>query len=508
MHLLQLPDDVLLGVLTFLQSLDLVQLRQTCRQLQALTLTRSVWASAYRNSPYFLPSNGLSFLQNVQGIERALLRARRLDQLWSGSPPTMYATATTVRRRHPVAQHGLKLPTTIDFKTKFAIISRLELYRGRLLLVGGPLGFIIYDLETGHEIYEYSGRAVDDWHDCHLSWTFSRSGPNDYCGGDFYVPFRRDWERKESTIAFVRITPSMDVSIIDATGIQVSNIFGIEMGLDFCIIRYPDKFKRTPGLRLLHIPTLKTCRISQSRPDLTLNDAIFIPGYFLLKSTDTTLGDYFELFALPNRQGCHADDNVALTPTHVGRFKLKRLGKPKFLSSDISSTRYSTGTASLTGSVWLLAPIATPSVSPIRLVLQPDATLSLHIPDHNSYSDSQGLYWTDYPKFLTVIFPNLEEKKAKKFCMEDVTDTDRVVARGITSLLVGGELVATLYSVGLRAQSVAAVDEGFYVEVNRTEAILPMSIYAGASAFDGFRGLFCVASGRMGEVHVVDFSDA
>ncbi|KAF9029080.1 hypothetical protein BDP27DRAFT_1349851 [Rhodocollybia butyracea] len=71
----ELVDDVLFNVFKFLNPLDIIAARKTCKRLQAITISND-----------FLPVVFLSS-QTIPELERLLLRAHRLDTLWVHSLP-------------------------------------------------------------------------------------------------------------------------------------------------------------------------------------------------------------------------------------------------------------------------------------------------------------------------------------------------------------------------------------------------------------------------------------
>ncbi|KIK67554.1 hypothetical protein GYMLUDRAFT_877441 [Collybiopsis luxurians FD-317 M1] len=436
-----------------------------------------VWASAYRNSECFLPSAGLSLLQTVHDIEGTLLRAHRLDSVWAD--PVAFLSSRS-NRFAPQTTPSIKL------KLRFPEVFCIEIYRGRYLVIGGLSGFVVYDLQTRHEIYEYDASDDDG---CRLFWLFSSSGPNDD-DQDFYVPFRRvrsrNWE--VSKLSIIRITPSGGVSIIDITGIQSPSLLHIDIGLDFCIFR-PEA---DGGLVLLHIPTLRIYSLSLSQAESNLADAIFMPGYVLLISTlrmNSSPHKFFELFTLPDP---HAATPATLVPTHCG-FLQKSFTESKFTSSDINADL---APPNMTGSIWLVGLFNTRGASLLRITLQPNGTLSFHIPDHDLNPRQRNRI--PYDLLLTV---------ASK------PTGVGTLARGVSRVVVGRKSLMALYNVHRRAAQASKrgekdddgqAFEDLTIDINYVKPI-PQFYSSDVYAFDGFRGLLCTVPGGGSEVEVLNF---
>ncbi|KAL0577338.1 hypothetical protein V5O48_004662 [Marasmius crinis-equi] len=129
----QLPDDVLLEIISFLYPRDIVRVRQINDRFRELTTQKSLWIRAYRrNSELFL--SPLTCVQRVDDIERILLRAETLDQAW------------TRRARAP---SGLELVRSIPY-TQCADESTFcqFLDNGRYLLLIRSISIAIFDLEV------------------------------------------------------------------------------------------------------------------------------------------------------------------------------------------------------------------------------------------------------------------------------------------------------------------------------------------------------------------------
>ncbi|THV06200.1 hypothetical protein K435DRAFT_849292 [Dendrothele bispora CBS 962.96] len=125
-----LPVELILGIINMVSPLDIIRLRQTCKQLYDLTLEPSIWTSYYRNSSLFLPPGPRPF-QTIHDTERILVRAQKLDLHWtseSGSQPPQFRAMRELNYEES--------------------ISRIYLFRGRYLLVGFRLRFVLYDVES------------------------------------------------------------------------------------------------------------------------------------------------------------------------------------------------------------------------------------------------------------------------------------------------------------------------------------------------------------------------
>ncbi|KAJ7578091.1 hypothetical protein C8J56DRAFT_1111908 [Mycena floridula] len=106
MNLSELPDDVLLRVIYFLNPVHIIRLRLVCSRFQALTQERTVWTSAHRNPDLFIWPEPLSPLSNAE-LERKVVRAAKLGASWLSCKPSVIHTTST--RMHPFNINFLKI---------------------------------------------------------------------------------------------------------------------------------------------------------------------------------------------------------------------------------------------------------------------------------------------------------------------------------------------------------------------------------------------------------------
>ncbi|KAJ7578112.1 hypothetical protein C8J56DRAFT_356054, partial [Mycena floridula] len=97
MNLSELPDDVLLRVIYFLNPVYIIRLRLVCSRFQALTQERTVWTSAHRNPDLFIRPEPLSPLSDTE-LERKVVRTAELDASWLALNPRLVQSKGVARR--------------------------------------------------------------------------------------------------------------------------------------------------------------------------------------------------------------------------------------------------------------------------------------------------------------------------------------------------------------------------------------------------------------------------
>ncbi|KIK69300.1 hypothetical protein GYMLUDRAFT_237117 [Collybiopsis luxurians FD-317 M1] len=345
MSLVQLPDDILFYVLSFLKPPDLIHLRKTCKRLQAFTLERTVWKAAYRYSGYFLPP-GPQPSQTVHDLERVLLRAHRWNKIWLKPPQTIAHTLACIW----------------SFRTEIEEPLPVELVHGRYVLIKGFKGMRVYDLEIRHEIFKYQSTGDEqlDWPD----YQHSRTAESEAELGSL-TPFSRN-ER----LAFLKVTSQGDIDLID-TEIRMIGNEGITTGYDCCVIQ-----DSSNTISVLHVPSRKMYSLHPTSIDMqnVATLLMILPGYVLLfhdQFADTCV----ELYALPNHTTVLSGSSVKRT--HSGTFQRFLVEEPLYLSSDISDQ-------DRTGFIWAAAVFEDDNgegVRPLRITLEPEAKLGFYLPN-------------------------------------------------------------------------------------------------------------------------------
>ncbi|KAJ7578118.1 hypothetical protein C8J56DRAFT_356097 [Mycena floridula] len=127
MNLSELPDDVLLRVIYFLNPVHIIRLRLVCSRFQALTQERTVWTSAHRNPDLFIWPEPLSPLSDAE-LERNVVRAAELGASWLSCKPSVVCT------------------TSMAGNTPYKIAS-IHILLGRYLVLTEHRFCSVYDLE-------------------------------------------------------------------------------------------------------------------------------------------------------------------------------------------------------------------------------------------------------------------------------------------------------------------------------------------------------------------------
>ncbi|KAF9067317.1 hypothetical protein BDP27DRAFT_1403894 [Rhodocollybia butyracea] len=182
--LVELPDDVLFGIVKFIRPPDIISIRQTCKRLQAITMDRHVWTTIYKRSEeHFLPVVDLNS-QTVDDLERLLLRFFRL-----GTPSTK------------------RVCKQIGSFTVLREVHYFELYQGRYLFLHNMKLAMVYDFQTKRKVFRYDAPQ-------NTLLLFLRPGDvriaNEF-DANFFLPF---WISNSRNYylgnEFVIVTPSSD----------------------------------------------------------------------------------------------------------------------------------------------------------------------------------------------------------------------------------------------------------------------------------------------------------
>ncbi|KIK69303.1 hypothetical protein GYMLUDRAFT_35379 [Collybiopsis luxurians FD-317 M1] len=360
MSLVQLPDDILISILSYSKPPDLVRLRKTCKRLQALTFEWTVWKAAYRHCGYFLPP-GPQPSQTVSDLERVLLRAHRWNKIW-------------VQQAQEAVSHSLGCIWSFqtDFKEE---VEHMELAYSRYLSVGSLKRVQIYDLETKCEIFRIENEYLQG-----LEYSRTATAESDATLG-FFTPFI-----KNGTLTFFEISSQGEVKLINT---EIPHTTVISIGYNFCIILGRNG---SNILSLLHIPSRKVYSLSSSTlVDRGTGDvgATILPGHVLVYEYGLE-ESCIELFTLPDHATTPAGSPVRCT--HSGTFGLSLYQDPLYVSSDISDRDD-------TGFIWLVGlPQGTRSgIRPFRITLEPEAKMSFYIPDAPTCDPSVSrLFFAEY----------------------------------------------------------------------------------------------------------------
>ncbi|KIK69309.1 hypothetical protein GYMLUDRAFT_644316 [Collybiopsis luxurians FD-317 M1] len=241
MSLLQLPDDILFNILGFSKPPDLFQLRKTCKRLQALTLERTVWRTAYRNSGSFLPPGPLHS-QTVRELEQILLRADRWDKIWLKQDQSVRYTFGCIWS----GQCGIDSDEHQD----------MELAYSRYLIIRGLRSLRVYDLESKCEIFKYQTASNE-------TFTWFDIPRNIVAEGDAAFPRIFTPFYKNSRLGFHKINPEGEIKFID-TEIHTAEINDIlAVGYDFCVFEVR-RDRTTTSTSLLHISSRKVYLLSST----------------------------------------------------------------------------------------------------------------------------------------------------------------------------------------------------------------------------------------------------
>ncbi|KAJ4483514.1 hypothetical protein J3R30DRAFT_3449115 [Lentinula aciculospora] len=364
MSFIQLPDDILINVLSFLSPPEILLLRKTCKQLQALTLERTIWSNVYRNSGYFLPP-GPTASQTINELERVLLHAYRWDPLW--------ADLAHLQKRNPR-----------PLKSDPSHVRNLVLYQGKYLAVGVLDALILYDLHTGNEIFRHDIPTIP-------VWLCPQNHPK---GGDAncYIPFA-------STLLAIDDGPAFELRIceIDTLGnatihaltdIRLNRGSVVGVGYDFFVTSHG-----LDNISLLHIPSQNRYILNAKTPIRDLTNVIFLPGHVVLILTEyeNRVGKkYFELYRLPDFLVMKTGS--CLSPTHRETISM-HFTEASLFSSDTSLDGR--------GTVWLVI-LAGIQLWPLRINLQPDGSMAFYKPEYDAYRFTEPLAVHAYDFHFTV----------------------------------------------------------------------------------------------------------
>ncbi|KAJ4483516.1 hypothetical protein J3R30DRAFT_1793445 [Lentinula aciculospora] len=266
MLLQDLPNDILLDTLIYLEPTDIFSLRKTCRRLQAFTSEREVWTNIYTNCLFFLPPGPL-FTQSVPNLERIILRVYRLHAIWVNSSNLGKPSSVFLTFRHILS-------------SKIRDAAFLRIYRSRYLVIGGAYGFLIYDLQANCEIFRHKGKP-----DERLFWLHSFGFRMvDHDNKDSFILFGKMRKGAQtSSLAMCKLNPLGHAFIVDTANMPTF----ISVGSEFCVLR------NGSGHSLLHISTQKAYPFASTAVPSLNTRAIFLPGHVLLSYTlDPTRSRY------------------------------------------------------------------------------------------------------------------------------------------------------------------------------------------------------------------------
>ncbi|KIK67534.1 hypothetical protein GYMLUDRAFT_876588 [Collybiopsis luxurians FD-317 M1] len=433
----QLPDDILFNIFNLLPPLDLIALRKTCQQFRLFTSKRTLWAAACRNSQLFLPS-GLYSNQSVSDLERILIRAHRLDSTWP----------------HLHNDDFFGRPSE-SFKSEINEVRQLDVYRGRILVIAGPSGCLLYDIETKAELFRYKEQL----------YNFSkRSGILDN-EADIYIPFARRGHDNGSLnpVIICKIDPLNNITVMDleSVPIRISDSHKINIGYNFLLARQ----ESDGSLALLHIPSQVLYSLSTEMTRMPEN-VVFTPGrvfMFFVERIGRDIHQYVEVFPFPDTSVVVGGTRVPRT--HCGTLPL-HLMEPGFVSSLISEIDHC-------GSIWFIA-LFDRGARPMRLTLLPDASLSHYIPDQ--YSNPH--YHSGWSHPYGLVLEAIPGSRARGISRTDGFDS-------------------VLYDVHL--------DPNGELVINTAFLMIPQLVYAKTYTLDASRGLLIVAR-NPGEIDVFDLA--
>ncbi|KAF9062144.1 hypothetical protein BDP27DRAFT_1337093 [Rhodocollybia butyracea] len=339
----ELVDDVLFNVFKFLNPLDIIAARKTCKRLQAITLDRSIWTTTYKASTNdFLPVVFLSS-QTIPELERLLLRAHRLDTLWVHSLPL-----------NQLRQQSWSINCSI--KHALGSILQMEFYQGRYLVVLGSKAIVVYDLNDKHEVFRHD--VADDQYFSRFRAHGHRADIVEDPSSDFIFLFSAIANQlpTDPRTFILCITCSGMITIVIRPELQFTNLWkaiAITIRNEFALVRHAQ------SIELLHLSSHKVYNISsrykEVYDDIPDMDTFFIAGGYVLlgfhedtavpTSSETQLS-YFELYQLPDHTVLPTGS--CLQPTHRSRFECPDQW------SRLEILLYSDFSLKPNGSIWLI----------------------------------------------------------------------------------------------------------------------------------------------------------
>ncbi|KAJ3776333.1 hypothetical protein FB446DRAFT_721893 [Lentinula raphanica] len=348
MRLMDLPDDILLNVLNFLDLPQILLLRKICKRSRALTFEHAVWVNAYRHSGYFLPS-GNTDNRTVEDLERALVHAHRLQTVWGD--------LSSLRKRPPQPVAFIK--PNIRF---------LKLHRGRYVVMGTTTSLSLYDLHAEKELFQHQITTKPLWLHFQHDTTLGKDG--------LFIPFARHLRNSSATPHFqlcICKLDSLDNPIFeDIAGARIYHDCIAGAGQEFFVAS-----QKSGGTLLLHVPSQRVYMIDAgtSLPN-RLTNVIFIPGHVLLIFIDYVNmmeGKLFELYPLPDSASMGPD--LRMVPTHRGLLSMH------FSEASLFSTGVSVAGDAY---IWLVV-LAGLQLWALRITLQPDGNMAFHKPVYDIY---------------------------------------------------------------------------------------------------------------------------
>ena len=180
--LAELPADILLHVVACLDAPDILRLRRSSKSFQHLTTQYSVWHHAYHNSP--LLTQTLPADATAVELERAVVKAQKLDKNWSSPFPRVVKSRSLPIDANPMA-----------------------LFRGRYVVTHlSTSGLSCHDLDLDWE--DGSGeRPIAQYED--RSLIYRASGDHDEASG--FLTFLKEYDGANANIRFSVVVMRLDL---------------------------------------------------------------------------------------------------------------------------------------------------------------------------------------------------------------------------------------------------------------------------------------------------------
>ncbi|KAJ8076579.1 hypothetical protein PM082_001002 [Marasmius tenuissimus] len=526
-----LPEDILLRIMTFIDPIDLLRLRQvsstiseqnfnsllpasqTSQRLFDFTSERTLWTSFYRNSPLFLSYLTPSTLStySTREMERLLIHAQRMDKRW--------------RDREFSLRHR-DLPSTETIEGTRGV----GIYLGRYLFVGSISMFALYDLDredTGEwdrPMFVSKPNKVNGGPERLVYGTASAPTSN----GDIYLPIYR-MNKSESSLCVVLsvlayrllnkstnrvlwlLQPRKNPSLVQIDQIPVSSIGTTPTAWATHQLLIYQSGSSTATPNIYDIGKKKNYRLDdQHQLPTQIQSHIYHREYvptthFILVFHIGAHDTVFEVFGTDPDLDSGSD---VLKRTHIGTLP-KGLTEPALISCRPSQLGSDPSDRSQHATLHLAAIFHYDGLQAFRAYLQNDGSIEFDLPSTSSSVHPSPAPASGIPLYTTTNRPHTEISSA--FNLALTVDHRGPMARARGASLTANSSVTLLlheieWSEGENKVTGRALEGGRATEgarVRTTSMIVPELAYGNDFAWDALSGRLAVQS-ENGVVTILD----
>ncbi|KAK1225722.1 hypothetical protein PQX77_011342 [Marasmius sp. AFHP31] len=507
-----LPEDILLRIIAFIDPIDLLRLRQTSQHLFDFTSERTLWTSFYRNSSLFLPSLTPSALSaySTREMERLLIHAHRMDKRW--------------RERNFTLRHR-DLPSTETIEGTRGV----GIYLGRYLFVGSISMFALYDLdredvgEWDRPMFVSKPNKVNGSPERLVYGTASPPAGN----GDIYLPIYR-MNKSESTLCVILsllacgllnestnrvlwlLQPRKNPSLVQIDQIPVTSIgtTPTAWATHQLLIYQSGSSSATPNI--YDIEKKKHYRLDdQHQLPTQIQSHIYHREY--VPTTHFILvfhiGAHDTVFAVFGTNPDLDSGSDVLKRTHIGTLP-KGLTEPALISCRPSESGLDPSNTSQC-ILYLAAIFHYDGLQAFRAYLQNDGSIEFDLPSTSSSTHPSPAPTSGIPLYTTTSRPHTEISSA--FNLALTADHRGPLARARGASLTANSSVTLLlheieWSEGENKDTGTALEGGRTTEgarVRTTSMVVPELAYGNDFAWDALSGRLAVQS-ENGVVTILD----